>query len=65
MACGTVRNQLAGTYPFVIGKDFCKHKVIEETPEEKTDIIKIKHNEKNLKSVIPNLRQIRQTEKSI
>ena len=49
----------------MIGKDFCKHKVIEETPEEKTDNIKIKHNEKNLKSVIPNLRQIRQTEKSI
>ena len=58
----TVRNQLAGIYPFMIGKDFCKHKVIEETTGEKTDNIKIKHNEKNLKSVIPNLRQIRQTE---
>ena len=31
-----------GIYPFLIGKDFCKHKVIEETTEEKTDNIKIK-----------------------
>ena len=36
----TVRNQLAGIYPFMIGKDFCKHKVIEETTGEKTDNIK-------------------------
>ena len=56
MTRGTVRNQLAGIYPFLIGKDFCKHKVIEETTEEKTDDIKIKHNEKNLKSVIPKIR---------
>ena len=47
MTRGTMRNQLTGIYPFLIGKDFCKHKVIEETTEEKTDNIKIKQWKKS------------------
>ena len=49
----------------MFGKDFCKHKVIEETTKERTDNVRIKHN--NTKSKIYNskFKANFQTEKNI
>lgn len=35
-----MKHRIIINYPLMISRDFCKHKVIEETREEKADTIK-------------------------